>query len=245
MTQGKTQTPKRAEETRGAMGKALGPAARMQGATLPGGWTVGDQIGPGGSRSVGYHVTGPNGETAFLKALDIFRAYEAEDTLAAIDDMSSSIRHERDLIGLCAQHRMSRVVRGLDQGVVKLQENEHGVWYLIFERAEGDVRHELAKTREDGHVWRLRTLHEAAVGLQQMHRRGLCHQNVKPAHLLAFGAQGIKIGDLSAASTNGTPAPMFDSNTPGDRAYAPPECLYGFRLPDDLQSHRARDMYLF
>ncbi len=223
----------------------MGPATRMEGMNLPGGWTVGKQIGPGGSRSVGYEVTGSDGKPAFLKALDLFRAYQEEDILAAIDEISSSIRHERDLIDLCAEHKMSRVIRGLSHGVVKLDEHELGVWYLIFERADGDVRHELAKIREDGHIWRLRTLHEAAVGLDQMHRRGLCHQNVKPAHLLAFGAQGIKLGDLSTTSMLGAPPPMFDADAPGDPAYAAPECLYGFRLAEDLESHRARDMYLF
>jgi serine/threonine protein kinase len=216
----------------------------MEGLTLPDGWIVGEQIGPGGSRSVGYEVTGPNGESAFLKALDLFRAFEAEDTLAAMDEITSSIRHERDLIDLCAEQRMSRVVRGIAHGVVKLEDDDFGVWYLIFERAEGDMRHEVSKPREDPEIWRRRTLHEAAVGLSQMHRVGLCHQNIKPAHLLAFGALGVKLADLSTTSYNGASAPMFDSELPGELPYAPPECLYRFRPGDELEAHRARDMYL-
>jgi serine/threonine protein kinase len=216
----------------------------LEGVTLPDGWTVGEKIGPGGSRSVGYHVTGPNGEPAFLKALDLFSAFDAPDSLAAMDEVISSIRHERDLIDLCAEHKMSRVVRGITHGVVNAEDGPLGVWYLIFERADGDVRHELAKPREDMARWRLRTLHEAAVGLSQMHRYGLCHQNIKPAHLLAFGALGVKLGDLSTTSMHGSAAPMC-AEVPGERAYAAPECLYGLHLADELEGHRARDMYLF
>ena len=149
----------------------MGPATRMEGTELPGGWRVGKKIGSGGSRSVGYHVTGPNGEAAFLKALDFFRAYEAKDTLAAMDEITSSIRHERDLIKMCGENKMSRVVKGLDYGEIRLDENEHAVWYLIFELADGDVRHELAKIGADEQCWRLCTLHQAAVALTQMHGR--------------------------------------------------------------------------
>jgi len=222
----------------------MGPAERMEGLTLAGGWTVGKQIGSSHSRSARYHVTGPKGERAFLKALDFFRAYEAKDTLAAMDDIISSIRHERDLIEMCGESKMSRIVRGLAYGDIRLEENEHAVWYLIFELAEGDVRHELAKIDPNEQAWRLRTLHQAAVGLTQMHRRGLCHQNVKPSHLLAFGELGVKIGDLSTTSRDGMPAPLFDADSPGDPIYAPPESLYDFRHGQGLE-RRARDMYLF
>jgi serine/threonine protein kinase len=216
----------------------------MEGLTLPGGWIVGKRIGSGRSRSVGYSVTGPKGEKAFLKALDFFRAYEAKDTLAAMDEIISSIRHERDLVEMCAKSKMSRVVRGLDHGEIKLAENEHAVWYLIFELAQGDVRHALAKIDPNEQIWRLRTLHEAAVGLTQMHRHNLYHQNLKPSHLLAY-EDGVKIGDLSTTSMHGTPAPLFDTENPGDPAYAPPECLYGFKLEGNIERRRARDMYLF
>lgn len=227
------------------MGAGSGPAERMEGVALTGGWRVGAKVGPGGSRSVGYEVTGPNGEEAFLKALDIFSAYDTDDSLAAMDEIVSSIRHERDLVDLCSGHRMSRVVRGLAQGQVKLADGEHAVFYMIFERAEGDVRHQLADIGPQESSWRLSVLHEAAVGLQQMHSHGLCHQNVKPAHLLAFGAQGVKLADLSTTSMQGASAPLFDAKAPGDRAYAPPECLYDFEVAEGIEAHRARDMYLY
>jgi serine/threonine protein kinase len=217
----------------------------MKGAKLPGGWVVGERIGAGRSRSVGYLVTGPNGEKAFLKAFDFSRAYEAKDTLAAIDKIDSSIRHEFGLVEMCAKSKMSRVVRGLAQGKIKLTEQDRAIWYLIFEWAEGDVRHELAKVDPNEQVWRLRTLHQTAVGLTQMHRRRIYHLNVKPSHLLEIPGSGIKLGDLSTASRQGMPAPLFDADNPGDPIYAPPEALYGFRLEEPLAHQQARDMYLF
>jgi eukaryotic-like serine/threonine-protein kinase len=216
----------------------------MQGTTLPGNWVVGERIGAGRSRSVGYPVTGPVGEQAFMKAFDFSRAYEAKDTLAAIDKIDSSIHHELGLVEMCAKSQMSRVVRGLAQGKIKI-EQDHTVWYQIFEWAEGDVRHELAKVDPNEQVWRLRTLHQTAVGLTQMHRRRIYHLNVKPSHLLEIPGSGIKLGDLSTASRQGTPAPLFDADNPGDPIYAPPEALYGFRLEDPLEHQQARDMYLF
>jgi serine/threonine protein kinase len=232
------------QERMGAGAGALGPAARLKGTKLPNDWIVGERIGASRSRSVGYRVKGPGGQQAFLKAFDFFRAYEAQDTLAAIDKIDSSIRHELRIVKMCAQSRMSRVVRGLAQGEIKAQQ-DHTVWYQIFEWAEGDVRHELAKIAPNEQVWRLRTLHQTAVGLTQMHRRRIYHLNVKPSHLLEIPGSGIKLGDLSTASRRGTPAPLFDADNPGDPIYAPPEALYGFRPENPVEHQQARDMYLF
>jgi eukaryotic-like serine/threonine-protein kinase len=225
-----------------------GPAERLTGMTLSGGWTVKGRLPNAGSSdrslSVSYEVE-RDGQRGFLKATDYSRAHTSEDFTRAVEEIVTSYNFESDVVELCKGARLSRVVRGIDSGEVFIDGSELPVMYLIFELAEGDVRHHLQQVGADEQVWRLMVLHNAAVGLDQLHRRRVYHQNLKPSHLLTFGDHGAKVGGLSAAWNSGLTSPQCESGIPGDPEYAPVEALYGFELADPLAIRQARDMYLF
>lgn len=222
-----------------------GPAERLEGQTLPGGWRVLAPIGdPRRSNAVRYHVEGPGGERAFLKAFDFSLAMGASDTPRAIKEIADAFIHNRELVE--ATGTMDKIVRGLDSGELLVDGAQLPVMYLVFELADGDMRDKLAITDVADQVWRLRVLHHSAQALRQLHAKYIFHQNVKPSHVLNVG-ENVKIGDLSAASHRGVLAPLVQDLLPGDAAYAAPECLYEFDYDPgspDLQ-RQARDMYLY
>jgi len=92
----------------------------------------------------------------------------------------------------------------------------------------------------------LKSLHDVAVGLKQLHGVEIGHQDLKPSNVLLY-KKGIisKIGDLRRSLCWDITAPHEDGgNFPGDFAYAPPEFLYRFIEPDFNLRVRATDMYL-
>jgi eukaryotic-like serine/threonine-protein kinase len=118
------------------------------------------------------------------------------------------------------------------------------VQYLILERADGDVRAHLDALDALDLAWSLRSLHHVSVGLQQLHRRNIFHQDTKPSNVLVFPGGARKIGDLGRASRQGYAAAYDGLVVPGDPIYAPPELLYGYMLPDESRRRMACDMYL-
>lgn len=227
-----------------------GPATRLQGETLDGGWTVGERLdrfadATGGLCSVGYIVRKEDGTEAYMKALDYQRAIR--EHLSRFSEVMGSMldayNHEKSLNDRCADARLSRVVKSLTAGALAVEHSEIPVNYIIFELAEGDVRQRLGRAGSSA-AWKLRTLHQAAVGLSQLHSRGIIHQDIKPSNVLTFESEGAKIGDLGSAWFNGETAPLLDQAFGGDPDYAPPECLFGFELSDGRAKLLARDMYL-
>src|SRR5437879_7964713 len=106
---------------------------------------------------------------------------------------------------------MSRIVQALEDGSIVVDpSNAAGiVQYLIFELADGDIRKQLEFNDKIDMVWKLRTLHNTATGLQQLHSREIAHQDVKPSNVLSFGNQGSKLGDLGRAAHKNHNAPHY------------------------------------
>jgi eukaryotic-like serine/threonine-protein kinase len=222
-----------------------GPAERLAGRILDG-WEVVERIDNfSASTSVGYRVVGPDGQPAYLKAYDFSRAFGTEDFAAAIEEIAGSYRFERNLVDRCAEQGMSRVVRGLGHGEVAVDDAPLPVMYIVFELAEGDLRDRLQSLDRTETAAKLQTLHQAAVGLRQMHAASMYHQDMKPANVFTFADDGAKVGDLGHACDEGEVAPLGNDVRPGDSGYAPPECLYPFQMPDVRARRQARDMYLF
>ena len=221
------------------------PAEFLLGRTLDGGWTVIEkprrhQKATGGSFGVGYIVERSDGKRGFLKALDYSFALQLPDTLAFMQAMTSAFLYERDLLERCA--KMSRVVTALDHGQIREANWPVPVSYLVFEWAEQDSRIYLHIADELDVAWCLRTLHHAAVGLQQLHSGRIAHHDVKPSNVLVFETDDTKLADLGRSIHSGTPGPWDEHTYPGDQAYAPPEIQYG---EGDLRwdSRMAIDMY--
>jgi serine/threonine protein kinase len=230
------------------------PAELLEGKVLPNGWTVGKMLtrplnATGGHFSVGYtvsHTSKPNG---FLKAMDYSDALGALDPALALNALTNAYIFERDLCTRCATSSMDHVVTALDHGscLVIAGDPLGTVQYIIFERAEGDIRQTLDQLAAIDDAFRLRVLHNVAVGLRQLHTSSVAHQDLKPSNVLQFPNSTSKVGDLGRASIKqtATPSPTDSLELPGDRAYAPPEMHYKHVPPDWMERRIGCDLFLF
>jgi len=90
----------------------------------------------------------------------------------------------------------------------------------------------------------LRTLHHISIGLQQLHKVGIAHQDLKPSNVLVFPRdEGSKISDFGRAWSKDFRAPHDDYQIPGDMSYAPPELLYGDVATDVNRRRYGCDVY--
>lgn len=225
------------------------PAALLEGTVLDDGWVVGPRMeqsrwSTGGSYSFGYEVTHPVLGSGFLKALDYSEALASDDVAAALKHLTEAYVYERELLERCNEARLSKVIMPLAHGQVTLPAHQIPVNYLIFEKADGDVREQFALMDAFDQAWVMRVLHNTAAGIQQLHGEGIAHQDVKPSNLVTFDhAQVTKLADLGRGERRGVAGPNSNDPVAGDWAYAPPEQLYGFYPADWGARRRSCDLY--
>lgn len=229
------------------------PPHQLEGVILPNGWIVGAMLvkqdgDTGGNFSVGYECTSSKGENAFLKAIDLYKPLQNRggDVIKALQPFIQAVQGERGLLEQC--RRMDRVVSAIDGGdlyELNGQQLPIPVPYIIFERAFGNARSVVYATERPAHGWCLRTLHQVAVGLWQMHSSMIAHQDVKLSNILLFAKdRGAKISDLGRSVQQGRSVPHDQIDWPGDRSYSPPEFAYGYTPAEFNVRRLAADLYL-
>lgn len=239
----------RAEMQSATLHNTNNPAHRLAGLTLRGRWKVVERVerhplATGGNFSQSYFVERDDGAQGFLKALDYSSALTAPDRAEALQHLTSAYLFERDICARCKG--LSRIVTAIDDGKV-LVDPDHilgEVEYLIFERADKDVRTIIASWEAFDTAWVLRALHHVCVGLSQLHGRTIAHQDVKPSNVVVFNGNSSKLIDLGCAAEKGNPQPHDDCAIAGDPYYAPPELLYQQIDPDWGARRFGCDLYL-
>lgn len=226
-------------------------AHHLVGLSLPGGWTVTEKIekehnSTGGHFSVSYFVENVKREKAFLKVLDLGRALQMPgDHLKNLEELVSIFNFERETLKICRELRLRRVSSAIADGRLDIPGNGLGVYYIIFEKADCDIRKHLSKMEKFDLAWMLKSLHEVAVGIGQLHKKDIAHQDVKPSNVLVYATLESKIADLGCADIKSKGSPRGSKRIAGDRGYAPPELLYG-DVPHEWEKRRlGTDMYLF
>jgi len=228
------------------------PADQLDGLDLPEGWHVVSRapVAPdatGGRFSVGYIVEGPGYPAAFLKAMDYSGAFATPDPAPVLQALTQAYIYERDLLRQCRQHRMDRVVTAITDGAVTVP--GFGVFgvvqYLVFELAShGDVRSQSDISKRYDLAFALRSLHNIAIGVKQLHTQRIAHQDLKPSNVLVFDDGISKIADLGRASSSTAPARHDGLPIAGDAGYAPPELLYRYAPADWGTRRLGCDVYL-
>jgi serine/threonine protein kinase len=155
--------------------------------------------------------------------------------------------HERAVLDVCKDRRMQNVVIALDHGEVNVPDLgpiEGRVYYLIFELADGDVRVQMDISTACGTLWCLQALRDVTLGLHQVHKEAIAHQDVKPSNVLTYEKDFFKVADFGRSSRRGYVAPHDTMHGPGDKTYAPPELLYGYTAPDFAARRLGCDLYM-
>lgn len=226
------------------------PAEELEGLTLASGWVVDKRLiprptGTGGAFSTGYLVSHPDGRKGFLKAMDYSIALEAPNTIDVMKFYADAYVFERDICLKCAETKITRIVHAIDYGSYVGPLGPHTkVEYLIFERADGDIRLFLDQQANFDIAFAMRTLHSAAAALRQLHGAQMAHQDLKPSNVLVFDSEKMsKLGDMGRAWSKSIPAPHDGMNYAGDPGYAPLEMHYGVPLDEDAKRY-GYDLYL-
>ncbi|MGO9109587.1 MAG: protein kinase domain-containing protein [Thermoguttaceae bacterium] len=225
------------------------PASQLKGLRVGNGWTVVEAAirkpkATGGFFSKGYIATHQDGRNGFLKAMDYTAAFQCPNTAEVLLAMTQAFVFEKTICDKCAH--LSRVARAIDGGSIQVNPADPytKVDFLIFELATGDVRSHLDMQAALDVVFIMRTLHHVATGLEQLHRADIAHQDLKPSNVLVFGkTEGSKICDLGRAWDKNMPGPFDALKIAGDRAYAPPELMYGEISTDHRSRRFGYDMY--
>jgi serine/threonine protein kinase len=207
------------------------PAMCLAGLSIDGGWRITaliprDTAFSNSLHSVSYAAEHEDGRIGFLKALDYSAAIEAPDFAAAMQQMTQAFLHEREILKRCGERKLRKIVKALHAGEIRRDEFAFPVNYIIFERAEGDLRGQLELLDRVDDVWRLQTLHQIATGVYELHGLSIAHQDVKPANVLQFREGECKVSDLGRSMCKGVPCPHEADRAPGTKAYGPPEWLY-------------------
>lgn len=230
-------------------------AHNLLGKTLSSGWFVKQKIVNGEGITGGHfsvcYLAEKEGQIGFLKAIDFmafFSMSQDSDFMKAMSDMTTSYVYERDLLALCTSKRLDKIPVLLADGMEVVKEMPFKVPYLIFEKAQGNVRSHLMDFSDKiDFAWKLKSLHNVAVGLRQLHSSEITHQDIKPSNIFVFDNQVSKLGDLgrSIGKTMATSAPHTDFYFAGQSNYAPPEIVYGYIIPDWYKRVYAIDTFLF
>lgn len=228
-------------------------AYHLTGLTLPGGWQLkeiytkkhGDT---GGYFSVQYKAE-LDGTDYFVKVIDVekaLRRINVTEFAKQLQKQLEAFTYEKELLERCRDRSLSKIVRVIDTGMIPVDANNaYPLPFLVFEKADGNVREYLAFQDEVDFAWKLKSLHDIATGIEQLHSIQVIHQDLKPSNILQF--KGVsKIADLGRSKTfSGTG--IYDSLLmAGDRTYAPLEVLepFAFLRPTEwLDMNLAMDSY--
>lgn len=224
--------------------------AQLKGLTLDNGWQVIE------TKEKSAHNTGANfsyryvvkrdDEKGFVKAFDFSHAFAQKDTISALKLMTTAYEYERDILQICKERKLRKVVVAVDHGEVQVpgfKGIDGRVFYLVFHLADGDIRDHVRSDLNRDASWTLRVLKDVTTGLFQVHRQLIAHQDIKPSNVLLFGSEG-RIADFGRASRRSFEAVHDEYAVAGDMTYAPPEQLYGFKHPDFSVRRFGCDLYM-
>jgi serine/threonine protein kinase len=222
----------------------------LEGKTLQTGWKVIEKAkskpgSTGGNFSVCYLVEKDN-QIGFLKAINILSFLNSKvDLLLAMTEMLNTYNFEKEILSRCKNKNLSKVSKLLEASFENFDEYlVPNVYYMIFEKADSDVRNHLNFSSLIDDVWKLKSLHNVATGIMQLHKINISHQDVKPSNVFIFEDGISKVGDLGRALSETLVAPHSDLNFSGDTRYAPPEVFHGYVMPEWKDKVFAIDCYL-
>jgi serine/threonine protein kinase len=209
------------------------PRSSLEDLTTDTGWLIKRRIdsplGSGGNFCARYEAESADGKVGFLKAMDLGSALT---DLSRLHSLTKEYLFEQQILDECKIKKMTRVVAPLDMGTIV---NPHFpppanvVYYIIFDMAQGDLRNRHLEIAEKDRRWisAFMALHHTAVGVNQLHKAEIAHQDIKPSNVLSFSDESFKVSDLGRVVDKKGNSPFSALPFPGDGGYKPIELFYG------------------
>jgi serine/threonine protein kinase len=212
-------------------------AENLEGLTTNCGWKVFEKVTSkqhsGGNFCVRYFVKNNAGEIAFLKAMDFSRAFAKPDRMTALYELTSEYRFESFILELCKDAKMTKVVIPLSSGVIKVDGKMppwDEVYFIIFEKAESDLRQAFINSAPNTWYSFFRAIKHTCIGLEQLHRAKIAHQDIKPSNILNFNNEISKIADMGRVVDEAGTSPFAKYRFAGDQNYAPIEIHHDIKV---------------
>ena len=214
-------------------------------------WKVKEKVtlpkgGSGGTFSVGYVAIDQAGEEHFLKATDI-GLLRIDGNKSRLDQMREALNlqgFEREMLDICTTSGMDRIVRAVDYGEHEVVHDgvKEFVFFIVFEKAVGDIRSSARDCRPTGLSWIPRVVHNLAVATSQLHGKDISHNDIKPSNLLVFDAAVQKLSDLGRATSDVHRGPWDHLRAAGDSNYSAPEA-WGYQYNPPMTGRRISHVY--
>lgn len=190
------------------------------------------QEGTGGTFSICY-IAEYNNKEYFLKAIDFKSAFNKPNFINAMTDKMNDFRYERDLSAYCRDKNVKNVTVIVDSGEEVISGYTIGnVAYLVFDKADCDVRKFLNISNATDIAWCFKSLKDITIALRDLHNIGVSHQDLKPSNILVFSRQS-KISDLGRSMCDSIRSQYNQMIYSGDYSYAPAEAMYGYEWTKD------------
>ena len=207
----------------------------LEGKTLDGKWYVTKKLtksGTGGNFSVCY-LAEYEGKEYFLKALDFSSIANSDNFINEMSQKLNEFKYERDLSNYCKNQHVNKVVVIVGYGEENMSNYIVGnVAYLVFEKADCDVRKFMSISKTTDVAWCFKSLKDIAIGLRDLHKIGVSHQDLKPSNVLVFNKES-KISDLGRSMCENLSGPYNSWLYSGDQTYAPLEFFYRYNWTED------------
>jgi len=233
------------------------PSTKLKNLVTNSGWTIIEKVSSkqvsGGNHCTRYVAHSDDGRIGFLKAMDLVGAFNhaRENGLDELDVLSSQIKQykfEQSILQQCKDRKMSKVIMPLDSGYIDTLVCDaplNRVYYVIFEMAQNDLRQQFIEQSNISWVSLFRALQHTAIGVNQLHKGGIAHQDVKPSNVLFFDKEISKIGDLGRVTTTKGDSPFNRTPFTGDPRYAPLEYDYSYNIGStSFSDRRLSDLFM-
>lgn len=185
----------------------------------------------------------------FVKVIDIEKALRGSDLTnftKTLEQQLKAFNYEKELLEKCRDRSLSKIVRVIDANMIPVGElTAYPIPFLVFEKADGNVRDYIKFQNDVDFVWKLQSLHDIATGIEQLHSIQVIHQDLKPSNILQFKAQS-KIANIGKSKTFSGDGLYDRMLIPRDKTFAPLETFseFVFYRPDDwLDLNLAMDSY--
>jgi serine/threonine protein kinase len=198
------------------------------GKTLKGRYRIYDRLGAGGAAIV---YLGRDHETGQMVIVKVVHDHLIDDQFIG--------RFERE-IDLLQQLDTPHVIRLYDWALREVDpEIGHSLSYIVAEFVEGHTLADIIDTRgKFGEPDALGTARQVALGLSEIHQRGIVHRDVKSQNIMITPRDEVKLIDFGIAKGQNHATLTGASHFAGTLYYAPPEQVLNAYSVD----HRA-DIY--
>lgn len=231
-------------------------AHQLEGMTLENGLQIIKKISKsadetGGNFSVQYIAQEATGEKCFLKAIDIEKPILRGRAIGVafaelLKQQMDMYTYELKLLELCKEHYTSNVVKARMSDLIYFEDSVIPVPYLTFDLADGNIKQYIKFHDEVDFVWKLKSLHDIFVGVEQLHNAGIIHQDLKPSNIVQF-RDDSKLTDLGRSKCTSIKGPYDSYDFSGDPSYRPIETYeeFAFLQPKEwLDKNLAIDSYM-